>query len=92
MTGSSNEQPKRGVRKRRIGVVTSAKMDKTAVVTVERSLRHPKYGRIVKRTKKYYAHDEANEAREGDRVVIVEVRPLSKLKRWRVAEIVERAK
>jgi small subunit ribosomal protein S17 len=67
-------------------------MDKTVVVAVQRTLRHPKYGKIVKRTKKYYAHDENNEAREGDRVLIAETRPLSKLKRWRVAEILERAR
>jgi small subunit ribosomal protein S17 len=92
MSDPGIERKGRQIRKRRTGVVTSAKMNKTAVVTVERTLRHPKYGRIVKSTKKYYAHDEGNEAREGDRVVIVETRPLSKLKRWRVAQIVERAK
>lgn len=83
---------KRGFRKKRIGIVTSARMDKTVVVAVERTLRHPKYGKIVKRTKKYYAHDETNEVREGDKVLIAETRPLSRLKRWRVAEILERAK
>lgn len=83
---------KRGSRKKRIGIVTSARMDKTVVVAVERTLRHPKYGKIVKRTKKYYAHDETNEVREGDKVLIAETRPLSKLKRWRVAEVLERAK
>lgn len=92
MSEKDSDRLERGIRKKRIGVVTSAKMDKTAVVSVERTLRHPKYGRIVKRTKNYYAHDEANEAREGDRVVIVETRPQSRLKRWRVSEIVERAK
>lgn len=92
MNDPSTEGAERGIRKKSTGVVTSAKMDKTAVVSVERTVRHPKYGRIVKRTKKYYVHDEANEAREGDRVVIVETRPYSKSKRWRVAEIVERAK
>ncbi len=92
MAENSPQTRARGMRKRRIGVVTSAKMDKTAVVAVERTLRHPKYGRIVKSTKKYYAHDEDNSVREGDRVLIVETRPLSRLKRWRVAEILERAK
>lgn len=92
MSEGTQNGAKRAIRKRRIGVVTSAKMSKTAVVAVERTLRHPKYGRILKTTKKYYAHDEENEVREGDRVVIVETRPLSKLKRWRIAEIVERAK
>ena len=93
--GSESSQvtaPRRGQRKKRIGIVTSARMDKTVVVAVQRTLRHPKYGKIVKRTKKYYAHDENNEAREGDRVLIAETRPLSKLKRWRVAEILERAR
>ena len=82
----------RGSRKTRVGTVVSAKMDKTAIVAVERRVSHPLYGKQVARTKKYYAHDEDNAAHEGDVVRIVETRPLSKLKRWRLAEIVEKAK
>jgi len=77
-------------RKRRLGVVRSAKMRKTIVVEAERLERHPKYGKYVRRTTRYYAHDETNRAREGDRVEIVATRPLSKLKRWRLARVVER--
>lgn len=72
------------------GVVVSDKMNKTVVVAVESTRRHPLYGRTIRRTKKYKAHDEHNEAREGDRVVIMESRPLSKEKRWRVIEIIRR--
>ena len=82
----------RGDRKMRVGVVVSSKMDKTAIVAVERRVAHALYGKQVARTKKYYAHEEENAAREGDVVRIVETRPLSKLKRWRVVEIVEKAK
>ena len=82
----------RKLRKQRIGVVTSNKMDKTISVSVERKLRHPIYGKFVKKTKKFMAHDENNECRVGDVVRIMETRPLSKLKRWRMIEIVERAK
>lgn len=82
----------RGARKERVGKVVSTKMDKTAIVAVERRVAHPVYGKQVARTKKYYAHDEENAAREGDVVRIVETRPLSKLKRWRVVEIVEKAR
>ena len=78
-------------RKRRVGVVTSDKGDKTITVTVGRQFAHPLYGKQVKRTKKYHAHDENNEYREGDVVRIVETRPLSKKKRWRVEALVERA-
>lgn len=78
-------------RKTRIGKVVSDKMDKTVVVEVGTSVRHPLYGRIVRRTKKYKAHDEHNECRIGDRVRLMETRPLSKEKRWRVAEIISRA-
>ena len=77
-------------RKRRIGIVRSAKMRKTIVVETERLERHPLYGKYVRRTTRYYAHDEGNEAREGDRVEIVATRPLSKLKRWRLVRVVER--
>ena len=81
----------RNTRKERVGVVTSDAMDKTVVVEAERRLVHPVYGKVMRRRKKYYAHDEKNEARKGDKVVIVETRPLSKTKRWRLAEIVQRA-
>ena len=78
-------------RKTRVGVVTSDKSDKTVTVVVGRQFAHPLYGKQVKRTKKYHAHDETNEYREGDLVRIVETRPLSKTKRWRVQELIERA-
>ena len=86
------EQQERGRRKTRVGVVVSDKMDKTVVVVVERRYAHPLYGKQVTRSKKYHAHDENNEFNVGDTVRIVETRPLSKLKRWRVVEAVERAK
>ena len=79
-------------RKQRIGVVASSKMDKTVTVLVQRRLRHPIYGKFVKKTNKFMAHDEANDCNEGDTVRIMETRPLSKNKRWRVIEVVERAK
>lgn len=82
----------RNNRKERIGIVTSNKMDKTIVVSVERKVKHPKYGKFVKRTKKFYAHDEKTECGIGDTVRIMETRPLSKLKNWRLVEILERAK
>jgi small subunit ribosomal protein S17 len=82
----------RGSRKIRVGTVVSDKMDKTVVVAVERRVSHPLYGKQVVRTKKYHAHDEENAARPGDVVRIMETRPLSKTKRWRVLEIIERAK
>ncbi len=77
-------------RKRRQGTVTSDAMDKTVVVSVERRMAHPLYGKQVKRQKKYHAHDEGNEYRTGDVVLIEETRPLSKKKRWRVVELLER--
>jgi small subunit ribosomal protein S17 len=80
----------RGRRKTRIGVVTSDRQDKTVTVSVERRFPHPLYGKQVKRTKKYHAHDETNEYQVGDTVRIVETRPLSKTKRWRVVELLER--
>lgn len=83
---------KRNLRKERIGIVTSTKMDKSIVVSVERKVKHPKYGKFVKNTKKFVAHDEKNECGEGDTVRIMETRPLSKTKNWRLVEIVERAK
>ena len=81
----------RGLQKIQEGLVTSNKMDKTVVVSVLYKKKHPQYGKFVSRTKKYYAHDEKNECQIGDRVRISESRPLSKLKRWRVQDIVERA-
>ncbi len=77
-------------RKQRQGTVTSDAMDKTVVVSVERKMSHPLYGKQVKRQKKYHAHDERNEFRTGDLVLIEETRPLSKRKRWRVVELIER--
>jgi small subunit ribosomal protein S17 len=82
----------KGSRKTRVGTVVSDKMDRTVIVAVERRVSHPVYAKQVVRTKKYYAHDADNVAREGDVVKIVETRPLSKLKRWRVVEVVEKAK
>ena len=82
----------RGSRKVRVGFVTSDKMDKTIVVTVEDFIRHPLYGKRVKRSKKFKAHDEENTCGIGDKVRIMETRPLSKDKRWRLVEIVEKAK
>jgi small subunit ribosomal protein S17 len=81
-----------GNRKIRMGTVISNKMDKTATVLLERLIEHPLYHRVVKRSKKLLAHDENNECQIGDKVVVVETRPLSKRKRWKVAQIVERAK
>ena len=86
------QERERARRKTRIGTVVSDKMDKTVVVRVERRYAHPLYGKRVTRSKKYHAHDERNEYREGDVVRIMETRPLSKLKRWRVLEALERAK
>ena len=82
----------RGTRKERLGRVVSDKMQKTVVVAIERRVPHPIYGKMVTRTKKVKAHDEANAAKTGDTVRITETRPLSKDKRWRVVEIVERAR
>ena len=82
----------RNLRKERQGVVSSNKMDKTITVTVERKVKHPIYGKFVKKTSKLHAHDEKNECNIGDTVSIMETRPLSKTKRWRLVEIIERAK
>lgn len=79
-------------RKVREGIVVSTKMDKTAVVEVVRRSRHPQYGKTVQQSKRYYAHDEENDLNEGDRVRIVETRPLSAKKRWRLLDVVERAR
>ncbi len=87
---TETEQEARGRRKVREGRVVSSKMDKTIVVTVERRVHHPLYGKQIKLSKKLYAHDENNEAKEGDVVRIGEVRPLSRLKRWRLLEVVTR--
>ncbi len=91
-TENETTQSERGRRKTRIGIVVSDKMDKTVVVSVERRFPHPLYGKQMTRSKKFHAHDENNEYHVGDVVRIVETRPLSKLKRWRVAEVIERAK
>ena len=82
----------RALRKKRIGRVVSNKMDKTIVVAVETKVRHPLYGKTVNRTTKFKAHDENNEAQINDRVLIMETKPISKDKRWRLVEIVEKAK
>ena len=82
----------RNLRKTRTGKVVSDKMNKTIVVAVESKIRHPLYGKIIKRTYRLKAHDEQNECKEGDRVVVMETRPLSKDKRWRLVSILEKAK
>jgi small subunit ribosomal protein S17 len=82
----------RGYRKVREGLVVSDKMDKTVVVVVEDRVKHPKYGKVIRRTKKYKAHHGANACGIADRVLLIETRPLSATKRWRVAEIIEKAK
>ena len=82
----------RNLRKERVGVVVSSKMDKTIVVAVERKEKHPMYGKFVKKTTKFVAEDANNECSEGDTVRIMETRPLSKTKNWRLVEIVEKAK
>jgi len=82
----------RGLRKTRIGVVLSNKMDKSIVVAVERKVQHKLYKKYFKRTTKFVSHDEANECKVGDKVMIMETRPLSKTKRWRLVEIMERVK
>ena len=82
----------RKLRKQRVGVVTSTKMDKTITVLIERKIKHPIYGKFMKKSKKFTAHDENNECNDGDTVKIMETRPLSKKKRWRLVEILERAK
>ena len=82
----------RNLRKERIGVVTSNKMEKSIVVSIQRKLKHPLYGKFLKKTSKFVAHDEENSCNEGDTVRIMETRPLSKNKNWRLVEIIERAK
>jgi small subunit ribosomal protein S17 len=82
----------RNKRKIRVGWVVSNKMPKTIVVAIDRLLRHPRYNRVIKRTSKLYAHDEKNQCLIGDKVLVMETRPLSKLKRWRLVEVLEKAK
>jgi small subunit ribosomal protein S17 len=91
-TTTTESDEKRGFRKVREGLVISDKMEKTVVVAVEDRVKHPLYGKVLRRTSKLKAHDEANEAGIGDRVLLMETRPLSATKRWRVVEILERAK
>jgi len=83
---------KRGLRKERTGVVVSNKMSKSIVVAVERKVKHPMYGKFIKKTTKFMAHDENNESKVGDLVLIAETRPMSKNKNWRLKQILERAK
>ena len=82
----------RNLRKTKVGVVTSNKMDKSITISVQRRLRHAMYGKFVKKSTKFMAHDEKNECNEGDTVRIMETRPLSKSKRWRLVEVIEKAK
>jgi small subunit ribosomal protein S17 len=92
MSENTNEQPTRNTRKTREGLVVSDKMDKTVVVSVEDRVKHALYGKVLRRTSKLKAHDEQNDCGIGDRVLIMETRPLSATKRWRVVQILERAK
>ena len=82
----------RNLRKERIGIVTSNKMEKSIIVSEVKKVKHPVYGKFVLKTKKYVAHDEKNDCNEGDTVKIMETRPMSKTKKWRIVEIIERAK
>ena len=91
-TATPTDAPERNARKTREGVVVSSAMDKTAVIAVVDRVRHAKYNKFVLRTKKLYAHDETNDVNVGDRVRVMETRPLSKNKRWRITEVLERAK
>jgi small subunit ribosomal protein S17 len=92
MSETNSGAVSRGYRKVREGYVVSDKMDKTVVVEVEDRVKHPKYGKVIRRTKKYKAHDGENACGVGDRVLLMEIRPLSATKRWRVAQILEKAK
>ncbi|HMU09053.1 MAG TPA: 30S ribosomal protein S17 [Ferruginibacter sp.] len=87
-----NKNVERNLRKTKLGVVSSNKMDKTITVSVERKVKHPLYGKFVKKSTKFHAHDEKNECSIGDTVKIMESRPLSKTKRWRLVEVVEKVK
>ncbi|MFZ1529255.1 MAG: 30S ribosomal protein S17 [Ferruginibacter sp.] len=89
---ATNTSVIRNLRKTRIGVVSSNKMDKTITVKVERKVKHPLYGKFVKKTTSFHAHDEKNECSIGDTVKIMETRPMSKTKRWRMVEVVEKVK
>lgn len=88
-TVTATEAPKRALRKTRVGEVVSEKMDKTIVVKTVTRVPHPQFGKIVKQVKKFYVHDEKNEAKLGDRVSIAETKPLSRLKRWRLVEVLK---
>jgi small subunit ribosomal protein S17 len=92
MSEASTATQTRGYRKVREGLVVSDKMDKTVVVEVEDRVKHPKYGKVIRRTKRYKAHDAENACGVGDRVLLTETRPLSATKRWRVSQIIEKAK
>jgi small subunit ribosomal protein S17 len=91
MSETVQQADERGNRKRVIGVVVSDKMQKTRVVAVTEMYKHPKYGKYLKRTQKLHTHDEKNESKQGDKVLIVETRPLSRTKRWRLMQVLERA-
>lgn len=90
-TAAPSTESERGDRKRVVGVVISDKMTKTRVVAVTELFKHEKYGKYMKRTQKFHVHDEKNEAKPGDKVLIIETRPLSKTKRWRLMQVLERA-
>lgn len=92
MDNTTNNTEERNLRKERIGLVVSNKMNKSIVVTIERKVKHPKYGKFVKKTSKFVAHDETNTCNIGDTVKIMETRPLSKTKNWRLVEVLERVK
>lgn len=92
ITNADATENARGVRKEKQGIVVSNAMQKTIVVAVHRRVKHPIYGKFIKKTKKFHAHDETNDAKVGDVVTIIETRPLSKTKRWRLLNIIERAK
>jgi small subunit ribosomal protein S17 len=91
-TSATTDEAIRNARKVREGIVVSNKMNKTIVISIVERVRHPRYSKFVQRTKKLYAHDEANDAQIGDRVRVMETRPMSKQKRWRLVEVLERAK
>lgn len=91
-TEAVERQVSRSARKERIGIVIGDRMDKTILVAVQRQIKHPIYGKFIKKTTKLMAHDEHNDAKRGDSVRIMETRPLSKNKRWRLAEVIERAR
>ena len=92
MEATTTNSVDRNLRKTRVGVVSSNKMDKTITVNVERKIKHPLYGKFLKKTTKFHAHDEKNECSIGDTVKIMESRPMSKTKRWRLVEVVEKVK